>query len=119
MTRAQTNVGVGLCVAVTLLASANCSHTTPYRRDRVATPAAPPAGGQVRYRILLIGDAGEPQPVEPVLDSLERWTRTAPERTLVVFLGDNAYPEGVTQENTPRQACTQTSGNHFAPQDIE
>lgn len=71
------------------------SHTTPYHRDPVVTPTTPPAPDEITLSILLIGDAGEPQPREPVLDSLRRRTRAAPARTLVVFLGDNTYPEEV------------------------
>jgi hypothetical protein len=100
MTHNQTHAGLVLCAAAALLAIGACSHTTPYRRGPVATSAAtPPVDSQIRYRILLIGDAGEPRPTEPVLDSLLDWSRMAPERTLVVFLGDNAYPKGVTLAN--------------------
>ena len=91
----RTTRRAGAVGAVLLLMSA-CSHTTPYHRDPVVSPTARPAADTITFSLLLIGDAGEPQPTEPVLDSLRRWTDMAPERTLVVFLGDNVYPEGVT-----------------------
>ena len=83
-----------LAVALTTLA---CSHTSPFvpSRPLVGDDRAVPIAADLR--LVLIGDAGDPQPVEPVLDSLTRWSAHAPDDTLIVFLGDNAYPEGVTQ----------------------
>lgn len=52
---------------------------------------------EIETTVFLIGDAGEPDPREyPVaLDSLKRQASEAPGRTIVVFLGDNVYPNGV------------------------
>ena len=87
--------GVVLALLATSFNTA-CSHTTPYYGPGITPPPPRRLENQVAYRILLIGDAGEPKPREQVLDSLHRWVLKAPERTLVVFLGDNAYPEGLT-----------------------
>ncbi|MBV9773075.1 MAG: metallophosphoesterase, partial [Gemmatimonadetes bacterium] len=46
--------------------------------------------------LYLIGDAGLPNPRgEPVLQALEKAVGSDPERTFVVFLGDNVYPNGL------------------------
>lgn len=55
--------------------------------------ASPPAAEAI---LLLVGDAGKPAPRgEPVLRALEREAAREPERTTVVFLGDNVYPRGL------------------------
>jgi hypothetical protein len=56
----------------------------------------PPAGSAVDHRLVLIGDAGDPDPDgEPTLRALEAHVRQMPERTTVVFLGDNVYETGM------------------------
>lgn len=52
---------------------------------------------EIETTLFLIGDAGEPDPREsPVaLDSLKRQASQTPGRTIIVFLGDNVYPNGV------------------------
>jgi len=49
------------------------------------------------YRILLIGDAGNPSldNQEPVFSALQKQLSLNPSKTTVVFLGDNIYPEGM------------------------
>lgn len=87
----------GLVVALVLGLAACASH--PYVHWRHAPPLADPA--RVEHRLILIGDAGDPDPDgEPVLDLLEQRVRRAPERTTVVFLGDNVYETGMP-EPTP------------------
>jgi hypothetical protein len=49
-------------------------------------------------RILLVGDTGVPMQSEPVLASLGRWGDVYPERTAVLFLGDNVYPAGIEED---------------------
>lgn len=54
--------------------------------------------------VYLIGDAGKPKPGgDPVLLAAEHMASENPARTLVVFLGDNLYPEGVPEEPGPRR----------------
>ena len=54
----------------------------------------------VAYTLLLIGDAGLPEPSsggDPVLRALREAIRDDdPDQTFVVFLGDNLYPRGLT-----------------------
>ena len=54
------------------------------------------AGGN-ETTLFLIGDAGEQDPRTNgfVLDSLKRQASEAPGRTVIVFLGDNVYPNGI------------------------
>jgi hypothetical protein len=58
-----------------------------------------PEPDQIESTVFLIGDAGEPDPREvgAPLDSLTVLASAAPQRTLIVFLGDNVYPEGVPE----------------------
>lgn len=45
-------------------------------------------------RLVLLGDAGEPS--ERLLETAKTWISIEPKRTIAVFLGDNAYPDGLT-----------------------
>jgi hypothetical protein len=47
------------------------------------------------YRLVLIGDAGEPLRDDATLALLGEWSNAHPKRTGVVFLGDNLYPVGL------------------------
>jgi hypothetical protein len=59
-------------------------------------PVLGPADGEIETSVFLIGDAGEPgQPREPVLEALAREIGRDPEKSLVLILGDNIYPEGL------------------------
>jgi len=80
-------------ITVCLLAMAGCGHTTAFVRPGMAT--ADHREGQVASRVLLIGDAGAAAARgEPVLIALTEWAKQIPDKTLIVFLGDNVYPSG-------------------------
>ena len=55
---------------------------------------------EVETTLFLIGDAGEPDPrvVGAPLESLTVQAAAAPERSYIIFLGDNVYPEGIPVE---------------------
>jgi len=66
----------------------------------VSVPGIPP--NRIETSLYLIGDAGAPDTLgEPVLEALGQELRTKPERSLVVFLGDNAYPRGLPAPGQP------------------
>jgi hypothetical protein len=54
----------------------------------------------IETTLFLIGDAGEPDPrvVGAPLESLTVQAAAAPERSYIIFLGDNVYPEGIPEE---------------------
>ena len=54
----------------------------------------------VETSLFLIGDAGEPDPREigAPLESLTVQVAAAPQKSIVMFLGDNVYPEGIPEE---------------------
>lgn len=58
------------------------------------------APSEIETTLFLIGDAGEPDPrnIGPPLDSLAAQAARAPGRSIIVFLGDNVYPQGVPEE---------------------
>lgn len=81
------------------LTSAGCSHTKPFYH-----PDVPEIGkrdseseGVLHYRLLLLGDGGDPSLNEPVLKTLGEWARKDAAKTSIVFLGDNMYPDGMTE----------------------
>jgi hypothetical protein len=85
-----------IAVALALPLAAGCSHTEPFIRGPRAVRAPPLAA--VDHRLILIGDAGAPNPDgEPALELLEQRVRIAPRRTTVVFLGDNVYETGMPE----------------------
>lgn len=89
-----TGVGVVTLVAAALSA---CVYSTPYVNRDLKT--LEPPRQELRYRLILVGDAGSPKQPEPVLDTAEQWASENPGKTTVVFLGDNVYPRGFVREN--------------------
>lgn len=86
-------------VALACLLAVGCAHSTPYMALPLAE--APPPASAVDHRLVLIGDAGDPDPEgEPALHALETQVRLLPKRTTVVFLGDNVYETGMP-DTTP------------------
>ena len=78
------------------LAAGGCSHSHPF----MVAPldGRPPAAEEVDHRLLLIGDAGDPDPDgEPTLHALQKQVELMPTRTTVVFLGDNVYETGMPE----------------------
>ncbi len=66
--------------------------------DAAAAPCA--TGAPIDARLFLVGDAGAPEPEEPALRAVPAASAAArqalgPERTAIVFLGDNVYPIGL------------------------
>lgn len=61
---------------------------------------------EIETTLFLVGDAGEPDPREvgAPLDSLAAQAAVAPERTIIVFLGDNVYPGGIPAEGAAEWA---------------
>lgn len=63
-------------------------------------PIEAPAPAEIETTLFLIGDAGEPDPREvgTPLDSVTAQAAVAPERSLILYLGDNVYPDGIVRE---------------------
>ena len=59
---------------------------------------------EVAYRVILIGDAGEPAKdhPEPVLIALKNEAFLI-DSTVVIFLGDNIYPNGLPDKNDKKR----------------
>lgn len=91
LTRAARLAGAAT-IALAVAASAGCALKRPYLDARFAATAP---DGRVVYRLLLIGDAGEPREPEPVLTQARLWAGRERGRSSVIFLGDNAYPRGL------------------------
>ncbi len=90
---AATRLVAALTIAVGLDVLGGCA---PRRPGTDITPA------EIETTLLLIGDAGEPDPRKPsiALDSLKAQASRAPERTIIVFLGDNVYPSGIPRDSS-------------------
>ena len=104
------------------LTSAGCSHTKPYYHPEIPDieRRESETEGVLRYRLLLLGDGGAPNPDEPVLKTLGEWAQKDAAKTSIVFLGDNMYPEGMTARKkheaatrlTPQLAVVKDAGVH-------
>lgn len=85
-----------------LLLVVGCGGTLPHYRQ---SEAAPPYGAEEtapRWRLVLVGDAGRVAEDAPLLGLIADLAGRAPERTTVLYLGDNVYEHGVpaaTSEN--------------------
>jgi len=65
------------------------------RRPLPGPPVPAAAPDDIAWTLFLIGDAGAPTPRDPVLLTLIDSAARAPERSTIVFLGDNIYPAGL------------------------
>ena len=96
---------IGHVVLSMVLATAGCAPDREALAAREREPQAARVAADARESILdvyLIGDAGKPAPGgDPVLIAAQRLAAEAPQRTVVVFLGDNIYPEGLPDETGP------------------
>ena len=98
-----------LFLLITLLALSGCAHRLSgpiYGADGPGWVTdqeiiAAPASLEVHHRIILIGDAGYFLEDDPTLAALDQWA-TAVDSASVVFLGDNIYNEGLTDEDRER-----------------
>jgi len=98
--RARLQWPLGITVAVAALGAAiyGCSHLSPYYREGHGLSAAWINNDDIAYRLLLIGDAGSPDSKgEPALQALASQVNQIPQRTTVVFLGDNIYERGMPE----------------------
>lgn len=88
------------CLLALIGCSGTSSHIDPYYPPNL--PENQKSDVQVnipiRYRIILIGDAGAPQNGEPVLKTLGEWAKKHAGKTSIVFLGDNMYEDGLTKK---------------------
>lgn len=86
-------------VALALSTSGGCAHVMPHKFNPVA------AFARVETRVIIIGDAGAPAvPKDPVLEAARKEAARDPERTTLLFLGDNVYPRGLVVEGDPYRA---------------
>lgn len=84
--------------------SCSTSDTFISRKERNWQNRKVPQSSELAYQLFLIGDAGAPllDQTDPVLNLLENMTKAAGERSAVVFLGDNLYPDGLPDSTDPR-----------------
>ncbi|HSE28697.1 MAG TPA: metallophosphoesterase [Gemmatimonadales bacterium] len=67
-----------------------------------------PVPGEIEWTVLLMGDGGSPdERDDPTFGALAAAARQAPDRTTVVFLGDNVYPDGLPPDGTPERAAAE------------
>ena len=97
-------------LALWFLVGTACSHTSPYVVSPEAVTERVP-DESIRHRVLLFGDGGAPSIDEalpagelykgdPTLTSLHWWARSLPQRTTILFLGDNIYEVGLPEEGS-------------------
>ena len=79
--------------ALSVLAISACGH-------RLSIAELTPQ--EIETTLFLVGDAGEQDPrrTGPALDSMAHQAAVAPERSIIVFLGDNVYPSGVPRDSS-------------------
>src|SRR6185295_14486071 len=86
-----------------LLVCAGCAHVNPYTQPGF-TPPAPgaeqPAAATISTRVILLGDAGDSESGASVLLHASAIAAKIPSRSVIVYLGDNIYPDGF-QTNNP------------------
>lgn len=84
------------CIALALLGSVLACFGAGQGTPPPATPPVVEANPEeVETTLFLIGDAGAPSDDDPVLASLMADASFDPEKSVIVFLGDNVYPRGI------------------------
>lgn len=84
-----------LCLAILAFGALACAGQGPLLQ------VAPVPQSAIVGSLFLVGDAGAPASDDPVLAALGRALGAAPERSSVVFLGDNIYPAGIPDPSDP------------------
>ena len=76
-------------------------------------PSAPaPAAQEIETSLFLIGDAGYADRSDhPVVSALREAASGIPARSHLLFLGDNAYPEGLPEKEAPGRAAAEVRLN--------
>jgi hypothetical protein len=71
-----------------------------------------PAAREIATSLFLIGDAGHAdRPDHPVVSALREAASSNPARSLILFLGDNAYPHGLPEKDAPGRAAAEVRLN--------
>ena len=92
-----TRRAVLLAGGAAVLASAGCGS----RVAGVGRTVGPIPTDSVALNLVLIGDAGLPNPAgEPMMRALQNEIAAAPDKSFVIFLGDNLYPVGLADTLT-------------------
>src|SRR5450755_2102773 len=68
--------------------------------------------GDVRYRVILIGDAGEINATQKAIIN-DAISKSIPGKTIALFLGDNVYPRGVELTDDKKQASFDVLRSQF------
>jgi hypothetical protein len=67
-----------------------------------------PAAQEIATSLFFIGDAGHAdRPDHPVVSALRDAASSNPARSLILFLGDNAYPQGLPEKDAPGRAAAE------------
>jgi hypothetical protein len=90
-------------ITLTALAAASLASASACRL-KIFDPEMKPE--DVETSLFLIGDAGEPDPRERSvsLDMLALEASAVPQKSVIVFLGDNVYPDGIPEEGRAEYA---------------
>lgn len=98
MSRRWLAISAGAAAAALMITGA-CG---PRRPAFVPVPELGP--GEAESSLFLIGDAGGPPTADAVMRALEADLRRQPDKSYVVFLGDNLYPRGLPAPEAPDYA---------------
>ena len=76
-------------------------------------PSVPtPAAQEIATSLFLIGDAGHAdRPDHPVVSAVREAASSNPARSLILYLGDNAYPQGLPEKDAPGRAAAEVRLN--------
>ncbi len=111
----------GLVVIIAAVASSACAGHSLYVRPGVSPQCPNCAAGpeQLDTRVLLVGDAGEFDPDNPALQVLANAAVGATDRSVALFLGDNAYPRGLPGANEAGVDAERTNSEKILQLQVE
>jgi hypothetical protein len=82
--------------------------TTAATAQASSPPGSVTAAQAIETSLFLIGDAGHAdRPDHPVVSAVREAASSRPGRSLILFLGDNAYPQGLPEADAPGRAAAE------------
>lgn len=108
MSRVATRIRTAVAVVALAAGAARCGARAAFVSPDFSTAAPAASAEPATYRLLLIGDAGKLHEPEPVLTAAAVVAGRMAGRATALYLGDNAYPQGISGSEPTRAKARET-----------
>lgn len=91
---------------IVIFSTAGCGIQSSWMREPFEAKVMRSESDEVTYSLFLIGDAGDPMnESEPALNVLQMMASEVRDRAMIIFLGDNIYPDGLPTDGEERPSA--------------